>query len=67
MDTNNSPIAIDQIRVGRQDSTECDAAMPLTSLKIIFAFVQYTFDREIIRNCIGIVFNKYWLMICAGK
>jgi hypothetical protein len=47
MDTNNSPIAIHQIRVGRIGLTEYDAATPLTSVKTTFVFVQYIRDLNL--------------------
>ena len=47
MDTNNSPIAIDQIRVGLTGLAEYGAAMPSTSVKTIFVFVQYIRDLNL--------------------
>ena len=47
MDTSNSPIAIDQIRVGLTGLAEYGAAMPSISVKTTFAFVQYIPDQNL--------------------
>lgn len=53
MGTNNSPIAIHRIRVGLIGLTEYDEAMPLTSVKTTFAFVQYIPDLNL-TECIDV-------------